>query len=35
MKVGVVGCGFVGATAAYAIILEGAATELVLIDIKE
>jgi L-lactate dehydrogenase len=35
MKVGVVGCGFVGATAAYAITLEGAATELVLIDIKE
>jgi L-lactate dehydrogenase len=35
MKVGVVGCGFVGATAAYAITLEGAATELVLIDVKE
>jgi L-lactate dehydrogenase len=35
MKVGVVGCGLVGATAAYAITLEGAATELVLIDIKE
>jgi L-lactate dehydrogenase len=35
MKVGVVGCGFVGATAAYAITLEGAATEVVLIDIKE
>ena len=34
MRVGVVGCGFVGATAAYAITLEGAATELVLIDIK-
>ena len=35
MKVGIVGCGFVGATAAYAMTLEGAATELVLIDIKE
>jgi len=35
MKVGIVGCGFVGATAAYAIALGGAATELVLIDIKE
>lgn len=35
MKVGVVGCGFVGATAAYTMALDGAATELVLIDIKE
>jgi L-lactate dehydrogenase len=35
MKVGVVGCGFVGATGAYAMALGGAATELVLIDIKE
>jgi L-lactate dehydrogenase len=35
MKVGIVGCGFVGATAAYAMALGGAATELVLIDIKE
>jgi L-lactate dehydrogenase len=35
MKVGVIGSGFVGATAAYAITLDGAAIELVLIDIKE
>jgi L-lactate dehydrogenase len=35
MKVGVVGCGFVGATAAYTMALGGAATELLLIDIKE
>jgi L-lactate dehydrogenase len=35
MKVGVVGCGFVGATGAYAMALGGAATELVLIDVKE
>ena len=32
MKVGIVGAGFVGATAAYAITLRGAATELVLLD---
>lgn len=35
MKVGIVGCGFVGATAAYTMALGGAATELVLVDIKE
>lgn len=33
MKVGVVGCGFVGSTAAYAIALQGAASELVLVDL--
>lgn len=32
MKVGVVGCGFVGSTAAYAIALSGGASELVLMD---
>jgi L-lactate dehydrogenase len=32
VKVGIVGAGFVGATAAYAIALRGAATELVLVD---
>jgi L-lactate dehydrogenase len=35
MKVGVVGCGFVGSSAAYAIALGGAANEMVLIDINE
>lgn len=33
MKVGIVGAGYVGATAAYAITLRGAATELVLLDV--
>ena len=32
MKVGVIGCGFVGSTAAYSIALRGVATEMVLID---
>jgi L-lactate dehydrogenase len=35
MKVGIVGCGFVGSTAAYTMALRGAATELVLIDLNE
>jgi len=34
MKVGVVGCGFVGSTAAYAMVLRGVTNELVLIDLK-
>ena len=34
MKVGVVGCGLVGSTAAYAMVLRGAATEIVLVDIN-
>lgn len=33
MKVGVVGCGFVGSTAAYAIVLRGACTDLALVDL--
>ncbi len=33
MKVGIVGCGFVGSTAAYALALRGGASELVLVDI--
>lgn len=33
MKVGIVGCGFVGSSAAYAITLLGVATEIVLIDL--
>ncbi len=35
MKVGIVGCGFVGSSAAYAIALGGAANEIVLIDLDE
>ena len=34
MKVGIVGCGFVGSSAAYAITLAGVANELVLVDIN-
>ena len=33
MKAGVVGCGFVGSTAAYTIALQGVASELVLVDL--
>jgi len=33
MKVGIVGAGFVGSRAAYAMALNGVATELVLIDL--
>jgi L-lactate dehydrogenase len=34
MKVGIIGCGFVGSSGAFAIALEGAATELVLVDLN-
>jgi L-lactate dehydrogenase len=34
MKVGIVGCGFVGSTAAYAMALTGAASDLVLVDLN-
>jgi L-lactate dehydrogenase len=34
MKIGIVGCGFVGSTAAYAIALHGVASELVLVDLN-
>jgi len=34
MKVGIIGCGFVGSTAAYAMALEGAASEIVLVDLN-
>lgn len=34
MRIGIVGCGFVGSTAAYSMVLEGVASELVLIDIN-
>src|SRR4051794_37281458 len=32
MKVGIVGCGFVGATAAYALVMKGVGREIVLVD---
>ena len=35
MKIGIVGAGFVGSTAAYAIALRGVASEILLIDINE
>lgn len=35
MKVGIVGCGFVGSTAAYAMVLKGVVNELVLIDLNK
>jgi L-lactate dehydrogenase len=35
MKAAVVGCGFVGSTAAYAMTLEGAASEILLIDLNK
>ena len=34
MKVGIVGCGFVGSTAAYTLVLKGVVSELVLIDVN-
>ncbi|MHC1741573.1 MAG: L-lactate dehydrogenase [Syntrophobacteraceae bacterium] len=34
MKVGIVGCGFVGSTAAYTLVLKGLVSELVLIDLN-
>jgi L-lactate dehydrogenase len=35
MKVGIVGCGFVGSSSAYAMVLRGVASELVLIDMNQ
>ena len=35
MKVGVVGCGFVGSSGAYAMVIKNVATEIVLIDIDK
>src|SRR5262245_1011104 len=32
MKVGIVGCGFVGATAGYALVMRGVGREIVLVD---
>ena len=34
MKVGIIGCGAVGSTAAYAMALQGTASEIVLIDLN-
>jgi L-lactate dehydrogenase len=35
MKVGIVGCGYVGSSAAYAMTLQGVASEIVLVDLNE
>lgn len=35
MKIGIVGCGMVGATAAYAIVMRGVAGEIVLVDLNK
>ena len=32
MKVGIVGCGFVGSTAAYAMVMQGVGRKIVLVD---
>ena len=34
MKIGIVGCGFVGSSGAFAIALEGKANELILVDLN-
>jgi len=34
MKIGIVGCGFVGSTACYAMVLQGVGSEFVLVDIN-
>jgi L-lactate dehydrogenase len=35
MKVGIVGCGFVGSSGAYAVALKGTVTEIVLVDLNK
>src|SRR6516164_11633061 len=35
MKIGVIGCGMVGASAAFAAVMTGAASEIVLVDVNE
>ena len=35
MKIGVVGCGFVGSTAAYAMVMQGVGREIVLVDLSQ
>jgi L-lactate dehydrogenase len=34
MKIGIIGCGFVGSSGAFAIALEGKANELILVDLN-
>ena len=34
MKIGIVGCGMVGATSAYALVMSGVGREIVLVDIN-
>ncbi len=34
MKIGIVGCGFVGSSGAFAIALEGKANDLILVDLN-
>jgi len=34
MKIGVVGCGMVGATSAYALLMSGVGREIVLVDVN-
>ena len=35
MKVGIVGCGFVGSSAAYAMVLQGVVSEILLVDLNK
>ena len=35
MKIGIIGCGAVGSSAAYAIVMSGVASEIAMIDINE
>jgi len=35
MKVGIVGCGFVGSSGAYAMALKGTASEIALVDLNQ
>jgi L-lactate dehydrogenase len=35
MKIGIIGCGFVGSSAAYAMVLQGVANEILLIDLNK
>ncbi len=34
MKIGIVGCGFVGATAAYALVMRGVGRKIVMVDLN-
>ncbi|MEZ4519359.1 MAG: hypothetical protein R3C44_21880 [Chloroflexota bacterium] len=35
MKIGIVGCGLVGSTAAYAMVMNGVGREIVMVDLNE